>query len=278
MTSWICSCLVNVTVATANGTGCAPPGATLGSDGSRSKLMNRTVPKGGPGVQHFLRYARNGFTECLQNFFAYMMQHYDIDGLIEYGAQSLPGTLLVINPAWRELEKAVKKARHAERQQQARWARHTLDDAQEIQKKAESVEALQAVQEELKQLRLKRKATPKKVRIDSLPEDQRPTELLPLSKMLSDTVKMIAYRAETALVALLRRHLTKEAEARALVRELFVSAADIEPDDIAKTLTIKIHRMASPAHDKAVAALLDDLTLQAFCHPETGARMIYALV
>ena len=89
---------------------------------------------------------------------------------------------------------------------------------------------------------------------------------------------MIAYRAETAMVALLRRHLAKEAEARALVRELFVSAADIEPDDVAKTLTIKVHRMANPAHDKAVAALLDDLTLQAFCHPETGAKMIYALV
>jgi len=215
---------------------------------------------------------------CQENFFAYMMQHYDLDGLIEYGAQSLPGTLLIINPAWRELDKEVKKARYSERQQQARLARHTLEDAQEIQKKAESVEALQAVQAELKQLRLERKETPKKVRIDSLPENQRPTELLPLSKMLSDTVKMIAYRAETAMVALLRRHLAKEAEARALVRELFVSCADIQPDDVANTLTIKVHRMANPAHDKAVAALLGDLTLQAFCHPETGAKMIYALV
>jgi hypothetical protein len=35
--------------------------------------------------------------------------------------------------------------------------------------------------------------------IDSLPKDQRPQELLPISKMLTDTVKMIAYRAETGL-------------------------------------------------------------------------------
>ncbi|MDZ7867307.1 putative transposase [Acidovorax sp.] len=111
-----------------------------------------------------------------------------------------------------------------------------------------------------------------------MPEDQRPTQLLPLSKMLADTVKMIAYRAETAMVALLRRHLTKEAEARALIRELFVSSANIEPDDLAKTLTIRIHRMANPANDKAISALLNDLTLQDFCHPDTGARMIYTLV
>ena len=85
--------------------------------------------------------------------------------------------------------------------------------------------------------------------------------------MLADTVKMIAYRAETAMVALLRRYLNKEDEARALVRELFVSSADIEPDDFGKTLTIKIHRMASPVHDKAIAALLAELTNQGILSP-----------
>jgi Transposase protein len=215
---------------------------------------------------------------CQENFFAYMMQHYDIDGLIEYGAQSLPGTIKVVNPAWRELDKAIKQARHTQRQMQAQVAKGVVIDGKEIQKKAESVEAMQAAGDLLDKLRLERKKTPRKVTLDSLPEDQRPTQLLPLSKMLADTVKMIAYRAETAMVSLLRRHLVKEADARALIRELFVSSANIEPDDVAKTLTIHIHRMANPAHDKAISALLDDLNLQAFCHPETGATMIFALV
>jgi hypothetical protein len=214
---------------------------------------------------------------CQENFFAYMMQHFDIDGLIEYGVQSLPGTVRVVNPAWRALDVAVKKARQTERRLQAAVTKCTLDDAVEIQKKAESFEAMQAAQEALKQLRLKRKETPRKVTIDSLPEEQRPNELLPLGKMFCDTVKMIAYRAETAMVALLRRHLKNEAEARALIRDLFVASADIEPDDVAKTLTIRIHHMANPAQNKAVAALLDDLTKQAFSHPETGAKMIYTL-
>ena len=96
--------------------------------------------------------------------------------------------------------------------------------------------------------------------------------------MLCDTVKMIAYRAETAMVALLRRHLKNDDEARALIRDLFVASADIEPDERAKTLTIRIHRVPNPAQDKAIAGLLDELTQQGFCHPETGARMIYALV
>ena len=104
-----------------------------------------------------------------------------------------------------------------------------------------------------------------------------PQQLAPLGKMLTDTIKMIAYRAETALVELLRPHLAKEEEARALVRELFVSSADLEPNEQENTLTIRIHRMACPAHDKAMSALLADLTQAAFCHPQTGMRLIYEL-
>ena len=215
---------------------------------------------------------------CQENFFAYMMEHFDIDGLVEYGAESLPGTLLTVNPKWRDLDRAVKQTRQIEQKLQAELARQTLGDSAEIQKQAESVEAIQAVRTELDRLRAQRRETPRKVTLDSLPEAQRPTRLLPLNKMLTDTVKMIAYRAETAMVAMLRRHLSKEDEARALVRELFVSSGDIEPDDVAKTLTIRIHRMANPVHDRAITALLDELTRHSFCHPETGAKMIYTLV
>ena len=125
--------------------------------------------------------------------------------------------------------------------------------------------------------RLQRRNPPKKVTLDSLPKDQRPRQLAPLGKMLTDTVKMIAYRAETALVGRLRTHLTKEEEARAWVRELFVSSADLEPNELNNTLTIRIHRMACPAHDKAIGALLAELNQLAFHHPETNTQLIYEL-
>lgn len=113
--------------------------------------------------------------------------------------------------------------------------------------------------------------------LDDLPANERPSQLRPLGKLFTDTVKMIAYRAETALVGLLRPHLAKEEEARALIRELFVSAADLDPNEQDNTLTVRIHRMACPAHDKAITALLTDLTQTAFRHPETGMRLIYEL-
>lgn len=223
---------------------------------------------------------------CQENFFAYMMQHYDIDGLIEYGAQELPGTTLVVNPEHRELEKTIKRFKLTLKQHQARLATYTqavepqqqMQTPLQVQKRAECLESIQAVQGEIEALCLTRKTIKKKVRIDSLPKEQQPTQLLPLTKMFADTVKMIAYRAETAMVALLKRHLNKEEEARALVRELFISAGDIEPDEESKTLTVRIHRMVTPAHDKAIAALLEDLNGLGFCHPETGQKMRYSLV
>ena len=88
---------------------------------------------------------------------------------------------------------------------------------------------------------------------------------------------MIAYRAETAMVGLLRRHLNKPEDGRGLIRELFTASADIVPDPQAGTLTIRIHRMACPAHDKAIGSLLMELTTAQYRHPQTQALMIFEL-
>ena len=215
---------------------------------------------------------------CQENFFKYMMQHYDIDGLVQYGSVELPCTLQVVNPAWRLLDKDVRDKLRLVRKLHAGLGLAALqNDGKVLHLQAEQLQKIQLLETDLESLRAKRRGTPKKVAIGTLPENERPRQLAPLGKMLTDTVKMIAYRAETALVGLLRPHLAKEDEARALVRELFVSSADLEPDEKAGTLTVRIHRMACPAHDKAVGALLNELTQAAFVHPETGARMIYEL-
>ncbi len=215
---------------------------------------------------------------CQENFFGYMMEHYDIDGLVEYGNQELPGTTEVVNPAWHILEKSVRNNQRKLRKLHAELGKQALgDDGAGMQKQAELHQDIKQLEVDTNELRVQRRETKRKVRIDTLPEDERPQELLPISKMLTDTVKMISYRAETALVGLLRPHLGKESDARALIRELFVSAADIEPDEPGNRLLIRIHRMASPAHDKAIAALLAELTEMNFKHPETGMEMVFEL-
>ena len=216
---------------------------------------------------------------CQENFFAYMMQHYDIDGILQYGVEEIPGTVLVINPQWRILDKEVTKRWSLLRKLEAKFGASTkIVDGAMVQHSAECLQSVEEAKALLEKAKADRKAEKKKVSLDSLPKDNRPTQLLPLNKQLADAVKMIAYRAETALVGVLRRYLKNEDEGRALIRALFVAMADIVPDKNAKTLTVRIHRMACPAHDKAIRSLLDELTASGFCHPETGGRMIYELI
>ncbi len=92
-------------------------------------------------------------------------------------------------------------------------------------------------------------------------------------------------RAAPALVASRRfarwcqeNFFANEDDARALAREIFVSSADILPDEKANTLTIRLHRTATAARDRAVEALLAELNESDFVHPVTGLRMRYQLV
>ena len=54
---------------------------------------------------------------------------------------------------------------------------------------------------------------------------------------------MIAYRAETAMAALVRESLTRTDDARSLLRDLFRSEADLEPDMEKGVLRVQIHPM-----------------------------------
>lgn len=54
--------------------------------------------------------------------------------------------------------------------------------------------------------------------------------LAPSRKRLTDTVKLLAYRAETALTMIVREELSYADETRALIRDLFRSDADLHPD------------------------------------------------
>lgn len=216
---------------------------------------------------------------CQENFFAYMMEHYDIDGLVQYGAEEVPDTTLVVNPEWKKLDFKIKEEnRKIQKLESELGNKEFLSEWKDVDEKAKTLETIVNKNDDLKELRKKRKETKKKIPISSLPKEMRPTQLLPLNKKLTDTVKMIAYRAETALVSIIREYLNKEDEARALIRELLVSSADLISDETEKTLTIKVHRMACQSHDKAISYLLEKLTGENFNHPETGARMIFTLV
>jgi hypothetical protein len=63
-----------------------------------------------------------------------------------------------------------------------------------------------------------------------------------------DTLKIIAYRAETAMAQIVREQMGEhhQDEARAFVRDLYPTEANLIPDIEAKTLTVELHSLATP--------------------------------
>jgi len=221
---------------------------------------------------------------CQENYFAYAKQHFELDGLVEYGTASIPGTTTVINPEWRTLDKTVKSATAALIRKTAKFGQMQLPDEsppktteKELLARAKILEDINGDQAALDALKAKRKATPKHILFSQLPEDQKFDRLAPVRKQFCDTIKMIAYRAETALAQQLRPHLKRDDDARALLRQLFLSSADLIPDEAEKILTVRIHRMANHAHDQAVASLLETLNAADVTHPETGHAIRYTM-
>jgi hypothetical protein len=221
---------------------------------------------------------------CQENYFSYGMRHFDLDRLVENGVGELPSTTQVVNPEWRTLDKKVKADTAALAKQHAKFAQAQLTDSppiklaeQEHANRAELVEDLKLSAQALDELKAKRKATPHHIAFSELPDDQKFAQLAPGRKRFCDTIKMVAYRAETALVQQLRPYLARTDDARALLRQVFQSSADLIPDPVAKTLTIRLHHMANPVHNRAVAALLEALNKELFTHPETGHTLRYVM-
>jgi hypothetical protein len=222
---------------------------------------------------------------CQENFFKYMGEHYNIDRLVEYGIEPLPETLQVVNPAWRELDGQVRKQTALLSREQAQFGSLNLPIQADLQQtealtiqKAQLLQSVQARQNKLEELKAKRRQTAKHVTLKELPEAQRFGQLRTDKKHLVDTIKLIAYRAETALVQVVRETLRRWDDARALVRQVFESAADLRPDPTNKTLTVRLHRLATATHDQTLQHLCEELTATETIYPGTDLRMVYELV
>ena len=222
---------------------------------------------------------------CQENFFKYMGEHYNIDRLVEYGVEPLPETIQVVNPAWRELDGQVRRQAALLTREQAQFggmslpAQATAQQTEElVAQKAQLLQSVQTRQKELEELKAKRRQAAKHVTMKDLPESQRFGQLRTDKKHLVDTIKLIAYRAETALVQVVRQTLRRWDDARALVRQVFESAADLRPDQANKTLTVRLHRSATIAHDQTVQNLCEELTATETVYPGTDLRLIHELV
>ena len=220
-----------------------------------------------------------------ENFFKYMREHYGLDRLVDYATEEIPDTTKVVNPAYRRLDGQVRSKRgHLTRKLAAFSAMGLKGEIEPEkvaafeQKKAELQEQIEGLTKELDELKAQRKAVEHHITIAELPEAERFKQLSTHSKHLIDTIKMVAYRAETAMAQMAREKMHRQDDARSLLRALYSTEADLLPDENAGILTVRVHHQANRCADEVIRHLCTELNQTETIFPGTNLRLVYALV
>ena len=118
----------------------------------------------------------------------------------------------------------------------------------------------------------------KKILFKDLDENQKFNTSVNERKCFLDIIKIIAYRAETALCNIIKTQMTTPEQARTLIRKLDASDADIELDETNNILCVKMHRTNHWADDKILEYLCAKMNETETIFPATNLTCVFKLV
>ena len=218
-----------------------------------------------------------------ENFFRYMREHFALDALASRRVQPVDPARTIPNPTRRKLEKRLAAMRLQLQKLQTEYGARAFDNEESRRPTARGFKIansrlgaqIRLLSERCRRLKQRIGALPKRVALGEA-EGEMIVSLDPETKHLTDTIKMLAYRAETALVGLLGpAYARTEQEGRALVREILRAPADILPDEGAGVLRIRVHGLANPRSNEAIKHLCEQLNELEISYPATALRMRY---
>jgi transposase len=218
-----------------------------------------------------------------ENFFKYMREEFLLDALVDYRIEPEDPTRTIPNPERRALDQQI----HAARADLARLEReYGAAAAANAEQRRPTMRGFKIAHAKLgKQLRAararvahlfeRRRDVLKRVEVRDLSE-RAVVKLATERKHLTDIIKMIAYQAESDLLALLRPHYARaDQEGRTLLHELFATAGDIRVSD--RELQITLAPLSSPHRTLAAQALCEILDKTATTFPGSRLRMRFTM-
>ena len=116
-----------------------------------------------------------------ENFFKYMMEHYDIDGLVSYLKETVDATKRLVNPDYRKLESELKKLNGKLTREKSEFATLTLGEKQieenkikkYLAKKSLVLEEIEQLENQILQVKTKKKDTDRKITFANLSENEK---------------------------------------------------------------------------------------------------------
>ena len=213
-----------------------------------------------------------------ENFFRYMRHEFALDHLCTHQVEPADPKRLVAHPERHQLDRQIRAAQTALDQLIRRRCDMKPGDSLRVKQRTlteDEVDVLVRQREsDVQRLKQRREALPKQVPLDQIRHPEQIVQLERERKLLTDAVKMIAYRAESQLARwvqpFFKRH---EEEARKLLKSVFQATADLVPDARNGTLTVRFHGLSTPRATQALAGLCDAVNTVPTCYPGTELRL-----
>jgi transposase len=218
-----------------------------------------------------------------ENFFKYMREEFLLDALVDYQIEPEDPTRTIPNPERRALDKEISAARADLARLERQYGAAAADNAEPRRPTMRGFKIahgrlgkqLRKARARVAQLFEQRRDVPKRVEIRDLNE-RAVVRLATERKHLTDIIKMVAYQAESDLIALLRPHYARvDQEGRTLLHELFASAGDIRVRD--SELHITLAPLSSPHRTHAAQALCGMLDQVPTIYPGSRLRIRFAV-
>lgn len=218
-----------------------------------------------------------------ENFFKYLREEFLLDALTDYQVEPDDPTRTVPNPERRTLDKEIRSARVEVAKLEQAYGAAAVDNPEGRRPTMRGFKIahgkigkeLRAARDRLAELRARRRVLPERVDVRDV-SDGAVVKLATERKHLTNLIKMLAYQAESDLLAFLSRHYARsDDEGRTLLHELFRAAADIDVTDT--ELRVTLHPLSSPHRTLAVQALCETLTETAMTFPGSHLRLRFAI-
>ena len=218
-----------------------------------------------------------------ENFFKYMREEFLLDALVDYQIEPEDPTHTIPNPERRALDKQIRAARADLARLEREFGAAAANNAEQRRPTMRGFKIahgrlgnqLRSARARVRRLFDQRRKVPKRVEVRELNE-RTVVKLATERKHLTDIIKMVAYQAESDLLALLRPHYARaDQEGRTLLHELFATAGDIRLSD--SELNITLAPLSSPHRTLAAQAFCEilDKTLTTF--PGSRLRIRFAM-
>jgi transposase len=213
-----------------------------------------------------------------ENFFKYLREEYALDALLDYQAEPENPQATVPNPERRKLAGHLRGLRARIRRLELRFGQIVMDKRLNRSARSEKKtirKQIRRLHERVRRARKKYPAVSARVLVKDLPGEP----LLRLARErqhLAQCLKMVAYQAESDLLALVRPHYARaDQEGRTLITSALQSAADLQVGK--NQLTVRLAPLSSAHRSHAIAALCQALNRMNVRFPGTSLRMRYAV-